>query len=334
MRADPPGAAGKNSARKETFCAALEQAEQLFTAAKVTDAMVRPLLVYYGLNQAGRAIAAAASSVPDRDQQPGARAEPWKLTGHGLKIVGRSAAMNGPDVASLVLVDEGSGAFPHLAEILGSGSLPARTPDSAAEPVTVGQLWATLSDTVEFDLPGPVGLPVLAFDADGPPVHGQEWARLHGIPARIFEEQDQQSALRDFLNCYPTLGAFGIPAFDRRVDWAALLGMPAVRIFWNAEAPVAGQLTKSLEARVATRYRGQHFVYPALGDSAKPLHPFLAWWAVLYALSMLARYEPCAWQKRTNIDTSKEAAAIEHLLDAALEFLPRVIMDTIDEVTQ
>ncbi|WP_218190860.1 YaaC family protein, partial [Pseudomonas sp. SID14000] len=88
MRADPPGAAGKNGARKETFCAALEQAEQLFTAAKVTDAMVRPLLVYYGLNQAGRAIAAAASSVPDRDQQPGARAEPWKLTGHGLKIVG------------------------------------------------------------------------------------------------------------------------------------------------------------------------------------------------------------------------------------------------------
>ncbi|MFE3412835.1 YaaC family protein [Streptomyces mirabilis] len=85
--------------------------------------------------------------------------------------------------------------------------------------------------------------------------------------------------------------------------------------------------------QVATWYRGQHFVYPALGENAKPLHPLLAWWAVLYALSMLARYEPCAWQKRIDIDGSKESAAIEHLLGAALDFLPALIRDTVNKVS-
>ncbi|WP_052440951.1 YaaC family protein [Streptacidiphilus anmyonensis] len=356
LRADPPGAAGQEKARKETFSAALEQAEQLFAAARVTDAMVRPLLVYYGLNQAGRAIAAAASTVPNKAQEKGKPGEPWKLAGHGLGIVGGTNAMNGLDVADIPIVSHKSGAFPQLAEILGSGSLIATRPDGTeATPVTVGQIWETISDTIGFSLPGPAGLPALAFDAEGPLGHytgtdlnslmlapvrrGQESGRLEGIPRRIYEAADQRTALKEFLDRYPTLGGYQLDGPDGRLGWVSdsamsALGMHEVRVYWNLAEPVAGQPTAPLEERVATPYRGQHFAYPALGDNPRPLHPLLAWWAVLYALSMLARYEPCAWNKRANIDSSKEAVPIEHLLEAALDHLPRVILDTIDEISR
>ncbi|MFB7506416.1 YaaC family protein [Streptomyces broussonetiae] len=292
MRANPPGAAATNMARKQTFCAALEQAELMFAAAKVTDAMTRPLLVYYGLNQAGRAIAAAASNVPDRNQQPGAPAEPWKLSGHGLKILGGTNAMNGPDIASIPLADQDGGAFPRLAEILSSGSLIARKPDrTSTANVTIGQIWETISDTVGFSLPGPADLPVLAFEADrfpgviAPPRYSpigtaaenaplrrdQESARLEGIPLRVVKATDQEAALNSFLASYPTLGDARSTGPDGRIDWDddSVLGLPVVRIFWDASAPVAGQPTPPLADRVATWYRGQHFVFPALGDNTK-----------------------------------------------------------------
>lgn len=60
MRANPPGAAGGNQARRATFAASLEQSEQLFDAAAGAGVMTKPLQLFYGLSQAGRAIAAVA----------------------------------------------------------------------------------------------------------------------------------------------------------------------------------------------------------------------------------------------------------------------------------
>jgi hypothetical protein len=52
------------------------------------------------------------------------------------------------------------------------------------------------------------------------------------------------------------------------------------------------------------------------------LHPILALWCVLLALSSLARYEPATWSKMIDIDRSPEANAIEHLLEQAANSLP------------
>jgi hypothetical protein len=60
-RWDPPGAAAVSADRRRTYMFALGQAEQMFRTAAVVGQATRPLLVFYGLNQAGRAIAAAAS---------------------------------------------------------------------------------------------------------------------------------------------------------------------------------------------------------------------------------------------------------------------------------
>lgn len=69
----PPGRASSGSRRK-TYTAALEQTEQMFRAAAVVGPATRPLQVFYGLSQAGRAIAAAAWSLKGED---------WRLVAHG-----------------------------------------------------------------------------------------------------------------------------------------------------------------------------------------------------------------------------------------------------------
>jgi hypothetical protein len=123
MRARPPGAASSNQTRRATFTAALEQAEQLFGAAANADVMTKPLQLFYGLSQAGRAIAAVAPNVPDRQQ--GRPAEPWKLSGHVIATpaMEQSVTASGGKLAALPVADKGQGAFTQMAAILDCGSL-------------------------------------------------------------------------------------------------------------------------------------------------------------------------------------------------------------------
>lgn len=72
-----------------------------------------------------------------------------------------------------------------------------------------------------------------------------------------------------------------------------------------------------------TEYRGQRYWFPAV--AGQTLHPLVAWWAVLYTFSMLARYEPERWAKTIDVNQSEWAMPVEHLLDCALDALPDVI---------
>src|SRR5690606_38889440 len=76
LRAEPPR--GLGDVRHATFTSALEQSEQLFKAAETVGPATRPILLYYGLSQAGRAVVSALA----------ASEEPWRLTGHGIRQVG------------------------------------------------------------------------------------------------------------------------------------------------------------------------------------------------------------------------------------------------------
>ncbi|MFC4088598.1 YaaC family protein [Micromonospora sp. GCM10011541] len=57
----PPGGAGANPERRSTYVAALQQAEELFRATETSGPASSPLLLFYGLSQAGRALTAAAT---------------------------------------------------------------------------------------------------------------------------------------------------------------------------------------------------------------------------------------------------------------------------------
>jgi hypothetical protein len=74
---------------------------------------------------------------------------------------------------------------------------------------------------------------------------------------------------------------------------------------------------------MGTKYRSAQYWFPTVGGQC--LHPLIVWWAVLYTLSMLARYEPQRWADMIRVNTSPWAVPLEHLLNAALDALPEVI---------
>jgi hypothetical protein len=82
-------------------------------------------------------------------------------------------------------------------------------------------------------------------------------------------------------------------------------------------------------------YRGddERYVYPVLGGSDVPLYPLLVWWSVLFALSMLARYEPASWTKLLDVDSSPDAVPLEALLNEALDTCPQLILHAIRGVS-
>jgi hypothetical protein len=83
----------------------------------------------------------------------------------------------------------------------------------------------------------------------------------------------------------------------------------------------------SVEARlrymetIARPYYGSRYFFPAAGGANRGIHPLMAWWAVLHALSILVRYQPAKWATHIDIDRSR-AVAIEQLLRKALTTVP------------
>src|SRR5258705_6338881 len=82
------------NARKQPFAAAMTQFDEQFTAAKTVTAETGPMNLYYGLAQAGMAIAAAHA--PD----------PWSFSRHGLLLGDRN-----PELADMLVGPEGQGGF-------------------------------------------------------------------------------------------------------------------------------------------------------------------------------------------------------------------------------
>jgi hypothetical protein len=97
-----------------------------------------------------------------------------------------------------------------------------------------------------------------------------------------------------------------------------LSGDLSVPGFWSIPP---GADIDAFASSITLPYRGddERYVYPALGGATMPLHPLLAWWAILFTLSMLARYEPAAWMKHISVDSSPDAVPLKNALDRGLD---------------
>jgi hypothetical protein len=314
LRSHPPGRADKGD-RRRVFGSALEQAEQLFTAAEATGYASRPILLFYGLSQAGRAIAAASVAADNNN---------YKLSGHGIKALSLDQR---PPLPGLIIKDDGAGSFTQLAQLLGSASLPTGVP--------LGQLWVAIPDL----LAAPLGsgsrqyLPVLELQrVSGDQTLGAlRW--IVGLPERPggyqgIAEDETQALLRPY------------PALAGSQPWAAGSDPRAYDGFWKAQ--VDSRPSDALRfwpggwhpAAPDQPYRGDYgrWAFPAFGDPGKTLHPLLAWWALLFALSMLARYEPASWISSLDVDGSPDAVPLEAALDEALGACPELILHAIGAV--
>lgn len=310
LRHDPPGYAGQG-ARRTMFQSSLNQCEQFLDAAGTTGFATRPVQLFYALSQAGRAIVAASPRVGNQE---------WRVSGHGL-----TAGTGTTVAADVTVMATGSGLFQSVASAMGVESL---VPD---EPVALRELWPLLPETVDVPLTEDVMLPALLFfQAGWPEGNTVERAQLDWIPSKVFDLYGLDRApVKEHLDHYPALRDSVLSAsLPAGVDWRSEKFGMGLTIEWQGGTPPMSTDLKTLDDLGVARYRSADdtLVTPAIGSMATGLHPLLALWAVLLALSSLARYEPASWSKMIDIDRSAEAVSIEHLLEEATDSVPAAVL--------
>jgi len=319
-RRSPPPAAAGDPVRRRTYVFALEQAEQMFRAAITVGVATRPLQVFYGLSQAGRAIAAAASALTgDR----------WELAGHGIRC--DAATLRGPlpDIRLEVGKAGGKTSFVRVSELLGS------SPWDGPDPVRLSEVWDCLPDNRLHPLRdlGESRTTPLYVD------HQSLYDEPHPLisvpvayfPAWVMNSPDGRQALTAYMSRFPDVRSWdsyhklsgeadAAPAFTVHIDgWGELV------MNWAHPEGRTGTLGEHLGylQSMTRAYRGGWWLFPGAGGAGRSMHPLMAWWAVLFTLSMLARYQPAEWATHVDVDASPHAVPIERLLACAITVIPR-----------
>jgi hypothetical protein len=188
-RSDPPARANTGS-RGKTYSAALEQAQQLFHAASVVGPATSPVLAFYGLSQAGRAITAASWSLKGED---------WRLDTHGIKTTGFHLPF--PDIEIRTDPSGTQGSFVKVSEVLDS-------PVWEMDPLRLEDVWDLLPPNLRYPLTKGDRLTPLYTVGDDVGVGTHEHSLLSvpvcDIPDRVIDA-GTRDALANFLVSYPAV---------------------------------------------------------------------------------------------------------------------------------
>jgi YaaC-like Protein len=132
---------------------------------------------------------------------------------------------------------------------------------------------------------------------------------------------------------YPTANGYDIVRSGTETDAPAYLYQDnriGLQMHWPAGKSSATPAERQARiSKVVTRYNGVPYLLPAVRPNDRPLHPLLTWWAILFALSMLARYQSAEWSEYIDVDGSQYAVSLEDILTDALVTVPALIFETI-----
>jgi hypothetical protein len=305
LRAAPYGESRHDDERRAVFLAALEQAEELAEAARAVAPPSKPLLLFYALSQAGRAIAA------DVLQAPG-----WRIMGHGASPKHSAGGKHAVDrvLDSTVGIDQKeSGAFRVVSATLGS-----QVPGGAMK---IADLWSSLPE-----LGGPAWLAGLErrslrlqSDSTGA---GDALERLRAGLTQARVDLDGDQDLASTLDTYPSAAGYEIRTVAYR------MGPKVQVVVWpQQDAPLG--FRRLDEVGVSLGERGTYYLRPPVSiDGTTPV-PLMTWWAILLALSSLARYEPEVWVAALDVNTSRIATALEALMEVAEARIPKLVEEAL-----
>ncbi len=294
-RSDPPGAAASEMERRATYGASLQQFEELLAAARDVGPASKPLLLFYALSQAGRALVAAHGTGD------------FRVRGHGLQ-------QGGPVPENLLAFPirlaprrDGTDAFGAVRRVLGAGACPEST--------QIGAVWAALPrsyaipDTSWED----TWRPALSFDVRRRDERfGGRVLGAGSNPLVMFDD-----VLVDLRRSYPTLPA---ETYGVMLEVSRDLGPGSwmADIEWPSEAA-------SLDEVLLEGGDDDRWLLPGLAAGQAPQPQLVLWWILLFGLSLVARYEPDAWAKSLHVERSGLAVPLEAMLDGAQEAVPQLV---------
>jgi hypothetical protein len=343
LRASPPGWADKG-ARRTTFAAALAQSEDLWRAGAALTPATSPIVLYYALAQGGKALIAAHLKSSAWEGPPS----------HGLALGLRDVTFGAtPALADYEVRPSGRGLVDAVAGVLASPVLTG--------PEDLESLACSLPDQEDFalDNPGrsrPLRVYLLAAPTSGPQIEAElsvgplPGALLRSQPRENYAEMIAPSPAeaRDWLHAYPRLAALGEPTRSVHVSPILSADRPAfsVRLAWALPEPMDIFATYRWAGRKAFDIAdpgpvgglpSSGTVLPAVASNPTAQHPLVAWWVLLYSLSMLARYHPRAWTALLDVDRSPQAVPLGIMLTAGANAIPRLLLHAMladDEDTQ
>ncbi len=304
LRSAPPGLAGSDNARRGVFAASLEQSEELFTAAATVGPASKPLLLFYGLSQAGRAIAAAHNE-----------SGTWRILGHGLKV-----RNGGPSLGSAVVIPvprkDQADAYSSVAAATHSPTLAGAT--------TLGALWAATPELhdAQHIAAGETRALRIALPAAHSSMLGSMLEPAQG--SVVVAGEATEVALASILNRYARTEGYQLVGDVTPVT----PGTCSALLHWPAEPSVmATPGTKAFRSihSIADYVDGSWFLQPRLGDPPSAPSRLLVWWALLIALSSLARYHPSSWTAALDVDRSPMTVELEDGLRIAERRVPELI---------
>ena len=303
LRAAPPLLA-EGGPRRQVFGAALQQSEELFDAAQAVGPPSKPLPLFYGLSQAGRAIAAAQNM----DEAT------WQIVGHGLSVRGDAHDVR----SSRVLPKPAKNGNDAISSVAAALMCPR-----FEEPVTLAALAGALPELGDRNRVRGQALPAVEITPEAP---SQLWDRL--VPSArgtiylyVKDGGDVSGVLAQYAN---------IAGYVHDLPPVALTEMGPTRVLLSwpgkpANTSSADPRTLRSLSDVAEKVRGRWYLRPRLGAEDPGPGRILVWWALLLALSSLARYHPAEWVAALDVDRSTLAVDLEETLRVAEEEVPALI---------
>ena len=303
--------------RRQTFAASMGQFEEQFNAAKVVTEATRPLNLYYGLAQAGMAIAAAHAD------------DPWSFSRHGLSLTNRNG-----ELADMTVGPDSEGGFQRVATATGSPLITA--------PVRLGALWASLPELTDAGmLPGSDTSAPIPLTADLTPASvpsGRVFPSGDVLDRDLLPVQNRWLLrFHEIMKAYPGTSGIAIPATqyaisppdDRARNWSIdLTWLGAQSATEMSAAELRGFFDKIAPEY---RYRDDRFLRPAIDENGTVApSPLMTWWLLLYSFSILARYEPRKWTQLLALDKTQTAVLLQYALAEALAAVPQLVLEALD----
>jgi hypothetical protein len=245
----------------------------------------------------------------------------WAFAGHGLAFAANRADP-GRSTVSPNVKGARMDAYSVAADATKSGSL------SAA--VEVASLWASLP---WLDVAPGWGEGLPRALVVGPQHYGfnATEGELRLPDALLPTAAAREKALTDRLSSYPGADRFEVVRWDMvHLDVEDRdEGIVVVRWVDDSGAPVPVR-------SIAVTYLSDMgmYLWPGVGTNLDVLSPLMTWWALLYGLSHLARYEPAAWTGMLDRDRSVLGVPIERGLRYVRTVMPRLVLHALTDSWQ
>lgn len=297
----------QSGSRASTFRTCLAQAEELWASADAVSTVASPILRYYAAMQAAQALIAAS---------PLGNAEWRPRASHGVSvIVPEIGSLNFDDIRISAVGADGTAQV--LSRALGSPLL--REQASLLDLVAALPTQSLLSPHRE----APAMALVVLFNGADPEII------IEGVPPSLAgtverpgvdgEPNFDIGVLRGFLNRYPSLSKLSDPKLAIVHHGATPAEPDGLSLTWPRGAhPHASRWHELVD--VWTWAGPNHIpdrgvALPSVAANEEAQHPFVTWYLVLFAFSILARYHSARWRHVLDVEKNREAVLLERLID-------------------